>query len=411
MKKAASGLVSIGRQTRRRVPSGSLLAPRSIFFPAMGFTPGMRFMSTEKPDALNLASQALKGRKRITEKNNLAAMREAKEAMEAEFQRSQGFSISSLFSKFNFWVELQDPQKIGKVAALFTNAKGKMGGLWSPFSLGMRKKSFSIPKTPGQHWDHGAPVEDVSLKFMIHSMRYGMPTKEYFKTIWNALNANSNIRVVDPEIHHIFNILDKHTVTKDGKRLITVQEKLEGLNVDQKEMLKSYLKTIGKNIGEIQVEYCNQFTDSLLRTEVKYLVDYADNYKDFYINHRLFHIQRGGAKFDAKEQIIFELLLKLIGTTPSVNAEPLEQNKSYSDIQDKEDIDQAYDALKEMVHTMNHLFKSVKKVYEPAHNFGLLRSSILSGPSRYTFARNFSNETRNNARIQLKGGNTRKRRR
>ena len=183
------------------------------------------------------------------------------------------------------------------------------------------------------------------------------------------------------------------------------------MNVNQRQKLSSYLKTIGKNIGDIQAEYCNRFVDTLLRTEVPYLVNFANNYRDFYLNHRLYHTQRGGAKFDTEEQKLYKLLIKLIGSTSSVNARPVVLNNIQSNLQDQEDIDRAYDDLKEMFFTMNLLFKNVKKVYEPVNTMALRKSSVLNGPSRYNFLKNISNGRRNTAKIELRGGKTRKQRR
>jgi hypothetical protein len=385
MKRITNKFVRIGLQSRK-------LAPVSRF--ATGFVPAVKYMSTEKPGALNIAAQSLKGRRTIAERNTLATLREAKEALDNHFKTTYGFSIQSIFHRLQFGRDLKDPTKTAWVAAIFTNAKGKMGGLWGDYSIGMRKKNFSIPKLSGQHWDHGVPVEDVSLKLMIHSMRHGLPTKEIFKQIWYALNANENIRVLDEDVHTIFNEIDKHKVAEGGNRLISIQEKILSLNANDKKKLIEYLIPLGKNIGEVQTDYCNKFTDRLLRTEVGYLVDFANDFKDFYLNHRLIHIQRGGAaKFDTKEEILMEILLKMIGSSELMNTVA---NENRTIIENTNDMEVAYKNLKEMVHTMNTFFKEAKRIYE----------------SPNTYITNGSSTTRSNSnrRVQLMGGRTLKRR-
>jgi hypothetical protein len=385
MKRIPNRLIRTGLQSRKLAPVSRL---------ATGFLPIIKYMSTGKPGALNIAAQSLKGRRTIAERNTLATLRDAKEALDNHFKSTYGFSIQSIFHRLQFGRELKDPTKTSWVAALFTNAKMKMGGLWGEYSIGMRKKRFSIPKLPGQHWDHGVPVEDVSLKLMIHSMRHGLPTKEFFKQIWYALNADENIRVLDEDVHKIFNELDKHIVADGGNRLISLQEKIQLLNVNDKKKLIEYLRPLGKSIGEVQTDYCIKFTDRLLQTEVRYLVDFANDFKDFYLNHRLIHIQRGGAaKFDTKEEILMEVLLKLIGISGLVNTVA---NENKTIIEDTSDMEAAYKNLKEMVHTMNTFFKEAKHIYESPNTY-------ITNGSRYT-----RNNT--NRRMQLMGGRTLKRR-
>jgi hypothetical protein len=369
--------------------------------------PAARFSSTGQPESMiERATHSLKGRKKIAELNRLNAIRKVKNAAISDLELSLGIGFFSLFKKYTFYKELQDPTKINQLATYLIVAKGKMGGLWNSFETNLRKK-IRVKKEEGDQADHVVSIADVSLKLLIHVLQNGMPTREEFDVIYENLNSLRNIRKIPDTLHEVITDIGRHTLTGDKRRMITMEEAIQTLPSEKKSILEVYLRKEGKTFSQIQNEYCNSFTDELKKRKTPFLVSFAENFKDFYLNHRIGNVQRGGgATFTQSEQKLLVVILELLG--PAVDAQndtPTASTKEESSKEEKTKINAAYDNLNAMKNVIASLFKNVRKLYESKNN--LSRFSALPENN----GANVITRRRNQRSLQLMGGRTFKKRR
>ena len=400
--------IATGTRKQLEKAAPSLASGHIPFHSATAYRlPPVRFSSTGQPESmLEKATHSLKGRKKIAELNRLNAIMKVRNAAISNLEASLGIGFFSLFKKYTFYKELQDPRKINQLASYLFIAKGKMGGLWNSFEINLRKK-IRIRKEEGEQADHVVSIADVSLKLLIHVLRNGMPTREEFDVIYENLNSLSNIRKIPGTLHGVITDIGRHALTDDKHRMITMEEAIQTLPAENKIILEGYLHKEGKTFSEIQNQYCNTFTDELKKRRTSFLVSFAENFKDFYINHRVKNVQRGGgAKFTQSEEKLLILILQLLGpTVDAQNDTPIESTKEETSKKEKTRINSAYDNLNAMKNVITSLFKNVRKLYESKNNISRLFALQENNGV------NIKARTRNQHSLQLMGGRTFKKRR
>jgi len=372
------------RTFTQRVPRHAHLAPTSLLVPSSHGNPQAAYMSarsffshTANPGMLRTATRGLKGKKKIATKNILRKISEPVEILQKDIEQANGIHIFSLFKRWQFWREIRDPQKMMELTAYIVSARSKLGGMWHDFEKELRKSlKFNINK--GNERDHRINIADVALKIIIQSLRYSLPNIDELKVIIDEVNKREYIREIPKATHKVVSEVETHIVIEEKigvgvgneiliptTRVLSMTELYEALSKEDKKLLDALSTEERTNFLDEQRHYCNKFVNELGKRKTEFLIRFADNFKDFYLNHRIGKaVQSGGAvTFTNSEEKLFLLLVELLGTNVDLEETTPKDNNENIDKSAKA----AYKTLKEIKILMNNLFKNVRNVYQ-SHN-------------------------------------------
>lgn len=402
------------RTFTQRVPRYTHLAPTSLLVPSSHGNPQAAYMSarsffshTANPGMLRTATRGLKGKKKIATKNILRKVSEPVEILQKDIEVANGIHIFSLFKRWQFWREIRDPQKTMELTGYIVSARGKLGGMWHDFEKELRKSlKFNIDK--GNERDHRINIADVALKIIIQSLRYTLPNIDELKVIIDEVNKREYIREIPKATHKVVSDVEAHIVVEEtfkvgegnevlipSSRVVSMTELYEALSKENKKLLDDLSTEERTNFLDEQRHYCNKFVNELEKRKTEFLTRFADNFKDFYLNHRIAKpVQSGGAaEFTDTEERLFLLLVELLGTNVD-----LEENATR---EKNENIDKsakaAHKTLKEIKIVVNDLFKNVRNVYQSQNS---TQSTIRMNDTNLSYPTH-----------KLRGGKTYKKRR
>jgi hypothetical protein len=332
------------------------------------------FSHTANPGMLRTATRGLKGKKKIATKNILRKISEPVEILQKDIEQANGIHIFSLFKRWQFWREIRDQQKMMELTAYIVSARSKLGGMWHDFEKELRKSlKFNINK--GNERDHRINIADVALKIIIQSLRYNLPNIDELKVIIDEVNKREYIREIPNATHRVVSEVETHIVIEErfgegegnevlipSTRVRSMTELYEALSKEDKKLLDNLSTEERTNFLDEQRHYCNKFVNELGKRKTDFLIRFADNFKDFYLNHRIAKpVQSGGAAtFTDSEEKLFLLLVELLGTNVDLEETTPKGNNENIDTNAKA----AHKTLKEIKILMNNLFKNVRNVYQ-----------------------------------------------
>ena len=357
--------------------------------------------------------------KLIPKRERLDNLQKCVDSLNNKFNEIFGLTPAGLMRRLGFSIVIKDPSKLGELIFNIISIKNSFSGHYNLMNGVLRKKSKGIKTGEDEQSDHGIAVSDVGLKLIIQTLRYNMPTLEEFEEIYEALNDKSNRRAVPNDVHDIITGLEAHKLNTEGKRMLSIEEKLETLSSTDRKTLNKYLKKGNKNFGTVQEEYCTNFVSKLSSSQSEFVRNFSDNFNDFYINHVLYKVQRGGG-FDSEEQNLLVLLLYLLKDhEPNTNNTTSESN---SNEDDHVDISNAYNELLYIKNLMTGFFKTAKDIYHSAskdtdeeildrYDKYLEYKYKTNKPARVSFSKLLKNVYDMDSEkdlIEMKGGRTRK---
>ena len=347
--------------------------------------------------------------KLIEEKDKTENLKKLVDALNTAFEKSFGSSPVGLMKKFIFYSMIKDPSKLGELIFNIISVKNSFSGYYNLMNRDLRTKSKGIKTGDDEHSDHGIAVSDVGLKLIIQTLQDKLPSLDEFEEIYKALNDKSNRRAIPSSVHKIISKLESHELDSESKQMLSIEEKLKKITDEDRNKLNSYLKKFKKDFGKVQEEYCENFISKLSTSKSEFVQKFSENFKDFYINHVLYKVQKGGG-FDSEEETILVFLLHLLKDQQSINEnnESFEVNKNNAN--EDELIAMAYNKLHDIKKLMDVFFEVAKDIYKSAS-----KDTDKEIIKRYNKYLEFKSEKPiikesgiSREKVELRGGKTRK---
>lgn len=345
----------------------SMVAPKATFTTKiLEILPWVVTEQVAKELDITEVFQEIKSEGKLTERDRVENLKKCVDSLTNAFEKKFGTTPNGLMSYFVFTLLIKDPSKLGELIFNIIGMKNSFAGHYNLMNVDLRNKSKGIKTGKDEQSDHGVAVSDVGLKLIIQTIRDRLPTLDEFDEIYRALNDKSNKRAVPNDVHEVITGLEAHVLDTNGKRMLSMEEKINNLDATKRKKLNKYLKKINKNFGIVQEEYCENFVSKLSSSQSSFVKSFAENFKDFYINHVLYNTQKGGGGFDSKEQNLLIFLLTLLKDEPDRNKNTLENSNNDMNENDDINISMAYNRLKSIKNLMDGLMKSAKEIYEAA---------------------------------------------
>lgn len=343
--------------------------------------------------------------KLIEEKDKTENLKKLVDALNNAFEKSFGTSTMGIMKKFMFYSMIKDPSKLGELIYNIISVKNSFSGYYNLMNRDLRTKSKGIKTGDDEHSDHGIAVSDVGLKLIIQTLQDQLPSLEEFEEIYKALNDKSNRRAIPSGVHKIISKLESHELDSEQKRMVSIEEKLKKLTDEDREKLNTYLKKFKKNFGKLQEEYCENFISKLSGSKSGFVKTFAVNFNDFYINHVLYKVQKGGG-FNSEEETILVFLLHLLNDQPTIDKTNENVENNTRNENEHEQVVRAYNKLYEIKKLMNGFFDVAKDIYKSSSND--TNEDILKRYDNYIEFKFEKGTEPSRPTIELKGGKTRK---